>query len=335
MSDFDNDLVSQPHDAFFKDFFSDLGQATGFFQGHLPQEMAACVRWDSLDLVPGSFVKRSLQQAHSDLLFSAQTKGDRKALLYLLFEHQTSVDPAMPLRLLAYQVEILLAHFNKHGLPLPLIVCYVLHQGPDRWTVSTAFEDLFQLSESETSVFEEYLPRFRHVLLDLTQIDPDVPENEAPLRVVLQLMKLARERQLLTFFEWLMKHFEDWAHQLSGPFLRKTVLYALHSDSDLDVESIAHTLTEAPELRETIMSVAEKLIAKGRAEGLAEGRAEGLAEGRAEGETRGALIGNVRLWEKMMGLDVTSEKVFEKLGVEELEELLRKLEERYEAEFGR
>ena len=134
--DDENQLASQPHDAFFKDFFGEPEHAAAFFRNHLPDEVAEVVEWESLGTVPGSFVKRSLQQAHSDLLFSARTAGGTDLLLYLLFEHQTSVDQAMPLRLLAYQVEILLSHHGRHGLPLPPVLCFVLNQGPDAWTVS-------------------------------------------------------------------------------------------------------------------------------------------------------------------------------------------------------
>jgi hypothetical protein len=49
------------------------------------------------------------------------------------------------------------------------------------------------------------------------------------------------------------------------------VLYALHSDSDLDAEKIYHSLSSNPELERNTMSVAEKLIAQGRVEGRVEG----------------------------------------------------------------
>ena len=45
-----------------------LEHAARFFKGHLPEHIASLVAWESLRLVPGSFVKQSLQQAHGDLL---------------------------------------------------------------------------------------------------------------------------------------------------------------------------------------------------------------------------------------------------------------------------
>ncbi len=36
------------------------------------------VRWETLELVPGSFVKKSLRQTYSDLLFSVKIENDQE-----------------------------------------------------------------------------------------------------------------------------------------------------------------------------------------------------------------------------------------------------------------
>ena len=48
----------------------------------------------------------------------------------------------MPLRLLAYLTETSLAHRKKEGAGWPGILLFVLHQGPERWTVPVNFRDL-------------------------------------------------------------------------------------------------------------------------------------------------------------------------------------------------
>lgn len=102
MEDAEDDQVAQPHDAFFKEVFSDLERASGFFQEHLPESLVAQVDWPSLELIPASFVRQNLEQSHSDLLYSVRAAG-REIQLYLLFEHQSTVAEEMPLRLLGYQ----------------------------------------------------------------------------------------------------------------------------------------------------------------------------------------------------------------------------------------
>ena len=79
--------------------YSEPEYAVGFFRKHLPPGISAAADWDGLQVIPGSFVKSRLSQVHSDLLFSLEI-GERRCLLYLLLEHQSKVDPTMPLRLL-------------------------------------------------------------------------------------------------------------------------------------------------------------------------------------------------------------------------------------------
>jgi predicted transposase/invertase (TIGR01784 family) len=90
--------AAHTNDGFFKAVFSQPEYAVAFFRSHLPPAIAAETDWGSLAVVPGSFVKSSLQQVHSDLLFSVRI-GGCGTLLYLLFEHQSSPDAAMPLRM--------------------------------------------------------------------------------------------------------------------------------------------------------------------------------------------------------------------------------------------
>lgn len=94
---------------------------------------------------------------------------------------------------------------ETRGLPLAPVVAFVLHQGPDRWTVSPCFEDLFALPEPLAGQLSPYLPKFRHLLLDLSQYDPAGEEKNLANRMLLEFMKQIRARQLLQFFLWLEK----------------------------------------------------------------------------------------------------------------------------------
>ncbi len=140
MTDSEDNLEPAVHtnDGFFKAVFSQPEHATAFFKSHLPPSIVAKIDWPSLATMPGSFVKSKLQQMHSDLLFSVRI-GERETLLYLLFEHQSTPDPSMPLRLLGYVTEILTQHQKSHGFPLTPVLPLVLHQGPLAWNISTAF----------------------------------------------------------------------------------------------------------------------------------------------------------------------------------------------------
>jgi predicted transposase/invertase (TIGR01784 family) len=301
--------AAHTNDGFFKAVFSQPEHAAAFFKSHLPPTVAEKVDWSTLAVVPGSFVKSSLQKAHADLLFSVSV-GKRETFLYLLFEHQSSPAPDMPLRLLAYIVEILNQHYKQHGLPLPPVLPLVLHQGPQAWNVSTAFEDLFELPDEISATLSSFLPKFSHALLDLTRFDPASQERDGRLRIVLHLMKLARQKELLRFFRWLAN---VSPLELPDNLLSLMLLYSLHADSDLDAEKIYHSLSSNPELKKSAMSVAEKLIAQGQAEGK--------------------WIGKIQLLEELMGSPVTPHTTLTEFSVEELEARYQTLLLAYEERF--
>src|SRR5689334_3764797 len=90
-----------PHDALFRRIFEQPEHAAAELRAVLPRELLARTDLSTLRLVSGTFVDAELTQSQSDLLFSVQL-GDKPALLYVLFEHQSTVDELMPFRILKY-----------------------------------------------------------------------------------------------------------------------------------------------------------------------------------------------------------------------------------------
>lgn len=316
----DLDLSPHPNDAYFKEVFADPVRAALFFRRHLDPALVACIDWSSLKLEAGSFVKQTLSQTHTDLLFTARFDG-REVFIYLLFEHQTRPDPSMPLRVLGYKVEILQKHYQRHGLPLPPVLSFVFHQGPDRWTLSPCFEDLFQLDDATSELLLPYLPKFRHALLDLTQLDPDKDEHDDQLRLVLQLMKLARQKRIGDFLVWIADEMARQGWQVPEPLVLLSYLYAMHTDERIDEAQIARSLQHQPNYKENIMSLAQQLIARGK------------AEGEAHGATRGAWIGKIQLLEQFLGLPASAMEAFASMSQEQLASRFAELEKSYNDRF--
>jgi predicted transposase/invertase (TIGR01784 family) len=245
--------------------------------------------------------------------------------LYLLLEHQTSVDPLMPLRLLCYIVEVLRQRAETHGLPLPPVIPFVLHQGPDRWTPSTQFLDLFELPQDLEALLRPFLPDFQHALLDLTLFDPAKEEDQPQIKVILQLLKAAREKRLIEFFQWLSGGEVEVTLLLREGFFRRCLLYAVHIDINLDVENISRSLSASPTLQHEAMSLAQKLRQEGRLEGRQEGRADGLAHGE--------WAGKIQMLEKFLGVTATSSSVLTSLEIAALEARYAELEQQYNLRF--
>ena len=322
------DIATQPHDAFIKEMLRSTERAVALFQGHLPPAIVACIDWGTLALLPSSFVHQDLKQTHSDLLFSVKAEG-REVLLYVLVEHQTSVDPLMPLRLLGYIVEILREHEKSRGLPLPVVLPLLIHQGPDRWTVPAQFNEMFDLPADLVPRFLPYLPSFEHVIFDLTQHEPADEETHQQLRVALQLMKLAREMRLPDFLHWLDQQNFRISEVFPEGFIEMCLLYAVYADTSLDLRQVAATLSPQSELRDQTMSFVDKMKLEGREEGLS----QGLSQGRVEGRSQGEWIGKVRLLEQLMGAEQRPMDELIGLEVSELAARFAALQAEYDRRF--
>src|SRR5687768_9681764 len=98
-------MSGNAHDLLFRSTFSQVEHAASILRLLLPPALVARIDWESLTLCPGSFVDEVLSERQSDLLYSVRV-GGRRALLYLLFEHESSSEHLMSFRLLRYEVRI-------------------------------------------------------------------------------------------------------------------------------------------------------------------------------------------------------------------------------------
>lgn len=164
-----------------------------------------------------------------------------------------------------------------------------------------------------------FLPKFRHALLDLTQCDPAREEDRGDVKVVLQLMKYAREQRLMEFFVWLATEYAGLRAFVSDPLLRRIFTYSFDTDQTLDVEAIYLHFQSEPRLKNTFMTTAETLIAKGE----------------AKGQAFGLVMGKLQMLEQLMGGPVTPQDALQGLSLEELEERYRDCQARYDSQFKR
>jgi hypothetical protein len=238
----------------------------------------------------------------------------------------------MPLRLMGYELTRLQEHFKNHGLPLPPILSFVLHQGPDPWTAPLSLVELFDLPAEQAELLKPYLPQLRYQVLDLSQYDPATEEQDAKLRLILQAMKAVREKQLESFLEELaqlhnvLTLLPEWMIQL-------LLLYAFHADQALDVETIAHKLKQQPQLQSKAMTLGARLIQQGREEGREEGERLGEVKGRMVGESHGKWMGRLQLLQEMMELPVTSDEELQALNTEEVRQRYETLNTDYQRKY--
>ncbi|MEI8292380.1 MAG: Rpn family recombination-promoting nuclease/putative transposase [bacterium] len=275
--------IHQPHGKLVKSTFSDPDNARGFFQAHLPGQLADRIEWSTLSLVSGSFIDPEFSASSSDLLFSAQI-DDCPAFLYILFEHQNAEDPLIGLCLLAYMVRIWNDHLrsNPGSAKLPPIVPLVLAQDNKPWKSSTRFADLIEAPAGVGEAVGKHIPDFEFQLVELFRM-PFEKILGTPMGILaLRALKAEKLQALLEDPVWD----EGLLIQLPAASFEMLMRYIL--DRDLDKPAFRRkiqTLSNS-KLSQNAMSLAEQFRQEGREEtrSLAEQfRREGRQEGRQEG----------------------------------------------------
>ncbi len=271
-------MTQRPHDALFKDTFSDLASARGELTSVLPPDVVALADWDTLRLEPGSFVDPALRETMSDLRFSVSIR-ERETRIYLLFEHQSSADPLMPFRALAYGVRAWDAWLREHDTArrLPPVLPVVVAQVEGGWTAPTQLLDVIDFADdAERRALAPWVPNCRLLLDDLSRLTDDALDHRPmPDRAKLTLAAL-RDVRGTDDIVGVIRRWARWIRAVSrspdgqaalATLLRYTLLVGQRARAREIVKVVQEIDAKAGV---TAMTIAEDLRREGRVEGRAE-----------------------------------------------------------------
>jgi predicted transposase/invertase (TIGR01784 family) len=277
------------HDHAYKALFSHPEMVRDLLDGFVCGEWLAQLDYASLEKVNSTYVTDDLRGRSDDLVWRVKWREDW-IYVYLLLEFQSTVDPSMAVRMLAY-VALLYQDLIKsqklvHG-KLPRVLPLVLYNGFVRWY---AKDEISALIHAEPRALDAYQPYLRYLLVDERQYrDSDL----APMRnLAAVLFRLERgdtrdaiNDALAKLMEWLegpeqsslRRAFETWLNRIMLPRYTR-----VHDDR----------VRELPEVR---AMWAERIREEFRLEHLEEGRREGREQGLEQGLERGLREGEARL----------------------------------------
>ncbi len=264
------------HDGLFKLFLREPDTARDFLAVHLPADIRAQVRLDTLKLEPGSFVDQKLRELHSDVLYSVETAEGHAGYIYCLVEHQSTADRMMAWRMMRYSMAVMDAHLKKGNDTLPVVVPLLFYQGTVRpYPYSTDWMDCFDAPALAREVYSRPWPLVdvsvmedsdlqshrRMALLELVQRDIRHRDAASLLRDVVQLIRLAgnTREQVEAVLCYII--YNGMTSERITPFL-----YELAG--------------EIPEYKELIMgTIAQQLKEEGIQQGLQQGIQQGIKKG--------------------------------------------------------
>jgi hypothetical protein len=266
------DQIHQPNDKLLKATFSSPENAPAFFKGHLPRELAEALDWTSLTLEPCSFIDPQLSSSESDLLFHISLHQS-DAFIYLLFEHQSSEDPRMALRLLSYVLRIWerFAQNNPPPTKLPAILPIVLAQGKRPWKMSTHLDALIELPPAVAHILRPWQPTLTYHLLELVRIPYDALAGTPEGILTLRALKAAPMNELLDDVLWD----ESLLFAISDSALERILRYLLKAE--VSVTQLKERLgkIQTKPLQSKTMTLADQLRQEGKIEGIIKGKQEG------------------------------------------------------------
>ena len=261
----------------------------------LPADLTTGLRLEDAQLLEGTFVDEQLQDRQTDVLL--EVPGESSSVwVYVLLEHQSSVDRDMPWRLHRYITRIWSrwkADNDAVGR-LPEVIPMVLYHGARRWTGPESLAAMMR-SEDERQPMASPLVGLRYVLIDLHAMSEDEVVSQtatAPPSLALTLLHL----KALAYTRDLIADLRRWAPLLAALMHRADGL--AHANAFFSYTLILHNDWPPEQLAQTLQAVVsevteedvmphpnphvEALLERGREQGLEQGREAGANAARID-----------------------------------------------------
>ena len=288
-----------PHNALFISVFSKKEQAVAALRAIVPATLAALIDWDCFALANGSFIDAELSHRETDLLYWAKLLTGEEIAIYLLWEHQSTFDPLMPLRVLRYKIRIVDQWLASHkgARRIPVIIPVVVSHVAGGWKASESYMDILMLPGELHDVVRDYVPNFRFIHDDLTKAsDTELTSRsmQALGSLALLLLKHSRENKSMVplLKQWIELLREVWKAANREEAFSILIRYILLANRKTNVHELRSELVPllGDAADEVIMTDFQRMMAQVRAEErrmMAQERAEAermLAQQRAEAE---------------------------------------------------
>jgi predicted transposase YdaD len=252
--------------------------------------------FERAELLERTFITEELREGERDIVWKVPGAGGEVFIVFLI-EHQSTVDYAMPLRLLFYLTSLWHDHWNatpraereSKEFRVPPVLPIVFYTGESPWTGAIRLFDKIACGEE----LRHFMPDFRFHLVDLCRFGEEELAGEKNLAKAVARVTMAFVRQLPgEQFTKIMTRIDPW-----GPREVELVGHILYNWAQArgrqDVAEAIATFVRSKEGRMASSEImgkkfrdvwSEEAKAEGEARGLAEGEARGLAVGQAEKE---------------------------------------------------
>jgi len=287
--------IVHAHDKFFKASLSNVRVAKSFFQHHLPASLQSYLNFNSLELQPVTYINPALQKSSSDILYKVNYLNSKSAAyICILAEHQSSVDPLMPLRVWQYITAIWGETLKKSKkAKLPLVIPIIFYNGKKKYDGSLDIRDLI---EAPAELIERFLLTPIQ-LIDVQAISAAVLDEALRERYWSALMEFSMKhshaKESLDFIQQLLEPLRQVLEEGATDYAETVLKYILDQTKTADPEKLLKTLEEGlaqSEGNNIMATVVDYLTEQHKGvwlqAGIERGIERGIEQGVVQGECR-------------------------------------------------
>ncbi len=270
-------------------------------------ELVERIDFSQIAQINRSFVPDNLREQESDMIFNVPFRSaseSEELLIYILIEHQSTVDSTMGFRVLFYMTQIWDSQrreWESEAVPKSQwrfrpILPIVFYTGAQCWNAPLTLNAIMDTPDE----LGRFVPNFDTLFLSVKEADEThLTKTDHPLGwllTVLQKEHADRETMSAALVN-AMSHINelDEAQMLQRrraiSYLLLLILHRRPAEEHEELRTLVDQHIQQPSDREELetmaQTMAEHLIEQGKVQGKAEGKVEGKAEGKAEGRAEG------------------------------------------------
>lgn len=261
------DHIVHAHDRSFKQAMTNKNAAKEFFQSSLSKELAEKINWDVFELQSGSHVDRRHKELIVDVLYRTEIEG-HSTYLYLLVNHQSTVDKFMPFWTIQYTCNIIDKHLEIHST-IPLVIPLVVYHGIQPWNCSTNINDL--VDADKILVDKYFLKPFQ--LIDLNKITDEELQKQPWWGALALTLKHIYARNMTPYLQFILDLLKLVQELENGKKYAEGIIFYIFNRGEIDKEDFLEKIQAqlSPEIGEDVMTVAEQLKKEGIQQGIQQG----------------------------------------------------------------
>ncbi len=265
------------------------------------------LEFEKLTPINRSYIPDNLREQESDIVFTVPFRSGEQTeelLIYILIEHQSTVDVTMASRVLFYMTQIWDAQrrqWDSENLPKRQwryrpVIPIVLYTGEQKWTVPPSLSEVM----NSPDMFSRFVPKFDILFLSVKETDAaDLTQKDNPIGWLFSVLQkeYANKDEISKALIDATKHINTLDVEDKGQWRRAIFyLYLLIFHRRPNVEHdelktmVHHEVQQSIHKEEGAVmaqTMAEYLFEQGQKQGLILGERKGEKKGERKGEKKG------------------------------------------------